>query len=197
MTEKIKLGNKIRSLIKESEYKSAVNFQKKIRSTFSENSISLKTLERCLLNIGHIREASLFQIAFILNKKLSELREGTDSEAGQEAAPLGIFTYNKKARLTKLTDKLPFIPTKTILKQGGKTDTNLQDPQDGTNHIKWVYITKGKIELHIERELELKLEVHALKYGEHFAFDSTQIHYFKNISTSASSFLTINYPKID
>lgn len=189
MGEIQKLGENIGQLIHESEFKTQHCFLAEIKKIFETKAISPRTLGRCVSGVEYIRETTLFQIAFVLRKSPSEIREGT---ADEDVEHPKLFKYNEKAYLERLNDKLPFLPTKTVLKVGGHTDKNMQDPQDGTKYLKWIYIIKGKVELCIEGKLEVVK--HELESEGHFAFDSTQKHYVKNIFSKASSFIFISYP---
>lgn len=185
------LGEKIRQLIKKSPFKNISAFHREIVNVFEDKAVNLRTLSQILNNHAFGRERTLNQIAIILGVKTSELRQGTDAETLEDEETLGAFTYNDKATLKALENRLPFMPTKLILKRGGRTSQE-QDKKTTTRSVKWCAVVMGGIHLSVTGTLGE--EKRTFYKGASFSFDARQKHYFENAYKGTTVLYIIHAP---
>ena len=187
----MKLGDKIRRLIKESRYKNISAFHRELVSIFEDKAVNCRTLSQIINNHARARERTLNQIAIILGMRTSELRAGTESEQLEQEETLGAFTYNDKAVLRALENDLPFMPCKLILKRGGQT-TEEQDPPEGPRAVKWCTVIMGGVNLFVTGAVGE--EKKTFYKGAAFSFDARQRHYFENAYKGTSVLYIIHSP---
>ena len=185
------LGAKIRQLIKESRFRNISAFHREIVNIFENKAVNLRTLSQIINNRASGRERTLNQIAIILGIKTSELREGTDAATLEDEETLGAFTYNDKAVLKALENRLPFMPTKLVLKRGGRTSEE-QDKPDTGRSIKWCAVTMGGVHLSVSGILGE--EKRTFYKGATFSFDARQKHFFENAYKGTTVLYTIHAP---
>lgn len=187
----MKLGERIRQLIKESRYKSISAFHRELVSIFEEKAVNCRTLSQIINNHARARERTLNQIAIILGVGTSELRSGTDSEQLEAEETLGAFTYNEKAVLRALENNLPFMPCKLVLKRGGKTSME-QDRADEQVSVKWCAVIMGGVTVFTTGSLGE--EKRTFYKGATFSFDARQCHYFENAYKGTTVLYVIHSP---
>ncbi|NTV29545.1 MAG: helix-turn-helix transcriptional regulator [Candidatus Omnitrophica bacterium] len=185
------VGEKIRRLIREKGYKSLKDFYDELVQTFEQSHIDRSTLTRLLKNKVVVRERTLIQIALILGVKTSFLREGTDAEVSAIKAPETVFTYNEKAAARILDRNLPFVTEQLTLRAGGRT-SDLQDPPQAAESLKWIFVLIGKVRVVIkDGDVEEKKTLHR---SQRLALDARQVHYFENAARSTTLCLIVHYP---
>ncbi len=187
----MKLGAKIRQLIKESRYKNISAFHRELASIFEDKAVNYRTLSQIVNDHARARERTLNQIAIILGTRTSDLRAGTDSEQLEQEETLGAFTYNDKAVLRAMENGLPFMPSKLILKRGGRTSEE-QDRPDGPRSVKWCAVIMGGV--HLSLTGALGEEKKTFYKGAAFSFDARQRHSFENAYKGTSVLYIIHSP---
>ncbi|MEI6438482.1 MAG: hypothetical protein WCO69_07020 [Candidatus Omnitrophota bacterium] len=183
----MKIGEKIRQLIKESRYKNLSAFHRELMSIFEDKAVNYRTLSQIINDHARARERTLNQIAIILGIKTSELRAGTDSEELKAEETLGAFTYNDKAVLRALENGLPFMPCKLVLQRGGRTSDE-QDRPDGPAAVKWCAVLMGGVNICVAGDKKTFYK------GATFSFDARERHYFENAHKGTSVLYIIHSP---
>jgi len=72
-----------------------------------------------------------------------------------------------------------------------RTDTEQDDPK-ASESLKWIFVTKGKINVFIEGKNGKITQT--LAESEKYSLDARQPHYFENLSKKVSKVLIIHYP---
>jgi hypothetical protein len=72
-----------------------------------------------------------------------------------------------------------------------RTDTEQDDPK-ASESLKWIFVTKGKINVFIEGKNGRITQT--LAESEKYSLDARQPHYFENLSKKVSKVLIIHYP---
>ncbi len=185
------LGEKIRKLIKESRFRNISAFHREIVTIFEDKAVNLRTLSQIINDRASGRERTLNQIAIILGISISDLRKGTDAETLEQEETLGTFTYNDKAVLKALENRLPFMPSKLILNRGGRTSEE-QDSPSAEKSTKWCAVIMGGVHLSISGMLGE--EKRTFYKGATFSFDARQKHCFENAYKGTTVVYVIHAP---
>jgi hypothetical protein len=183
------LGQKIRQLIKERNYRRIEDFYLALCECFGAQAINRRTLTRLLKDRVVVKDRTLNQIAIMLDVPTSSLRE--DAPGARPAGSVSTFEYNKDALIQGLRKDLPFAPEKLILRPGGRTSRE-QDKSDSPESVKWFVVSRGAVTL--VREAVGGEERRTFRSDEEFAFDARQTHYFENADKRTSVAYIIHYP---
>ncbi|MBF0387848.1 MAG: hypothetical protein HQL20_08335 [Candidatus Omnitrophica bacterium] len=190
----MKLGEKIRELIKASRFRNVSAFHRELTAIFEDKAVNYRTLSQIINNHACARERTLNQIAIILGMRTCELRANTDSQELEQEETLGAFTYNDKAVLRALENHLPFMPGKLVLKRGGRT-TPEQDRPDGPKSVKWCAVIMGGVSLSVTGALGE--EKKTFYKGAAFSFDARQKHCFANAYKGTTVLYIIHSPAVN
>ncbi|MBF0532903.1 MAG: cupin domain-containing protein [Candidatus Omnitrophica bacterium] len=189
----MKLRKKIMALLEQKGYKKIATLHRELINLFDANAIPYRNLVRALQGETPFKEMLLFQLGAVLGMSISDLRAETEEELSAQNKTLGIYHYNNKAYLEKLNDKIPFLPTRIVIKPGGRTSQE-QDPKNHAINLKWIYVIKGTVELVLEGGIQVERKI--LKSEESYGFDCTLLHHFENNSPKQTAkLLVVHYPK--
>lgn len=172
---------KIHEKIKDFRKKKGMTQQQlhdRIKQFFAQAAIDKRTLQR--IEKGHTdgRASSLHQISFGLGIQLKDLLH--DSESMERSGfsrwdtYQGRYVYNPKAfaEVMSSTD-MNFSAIKLNLEPKGKTSIE-KDPDGEIKYIKWIYVLRGALILHVEEQKYL------LKQNHCATFYSFKQHFFEN-----------------
>jgi len=166
---------------------SVVDLHNEIVKVFEDDAVIYLTLHRTINGKTKFRESTLHQVAGALGKTPKQLREGTDE---QETTTR--YDYNDKAYLEIETTNLKFLTGKLILLAGGKTREEKDPPEKGI-FMKWLHGLQGEMACIVTSAQGP--ERHIIRKGESFYFNSTQPHYFENLTSKKAESILIQDPK--
>jgi len=190
----MKLHEKIRHIRKNVRRIKLRQLHMKLVQLFGIKALSYKTLLR--IEKGHTdgRASSIHQICVGLGVTLQELKEGTEEEMGvADIVPRSgrheRYYYNEKVYAELLISrKRRFLATALILPARAKTNIEA-DPSEVNQFEKWIYVTMGKLTMHISSDQ------YDLKKGDSLSFESSLPHFFENKSDSKAKCIVVQNPR--
>lgn len=185
------LGEKIRAAITNSPFRNVSAFHREMVNVFDQDAVSRRALSEIINGHTQARERTLNQIAIILGVRTTDLRRGTDAEVLEQEEILGAFTYNDRAVMQALANRLPFMPCKLVLRRGGHTTDEQDDPQ-APAAVKWCAVIMGGVTLSVQGEWGA--EEKTWYKGHTFSFDPRRIHRFINAYAGTTVLYIIHSP---
>jgi len=188
----MELHEKIRHL-REKRKLTQEDLLNKIRELFPGGAISRRTLQRIEAGQTDGRASSLHQICGGLDVTVDQLLADVEKREitgfTRWDTYRGDYVYNNGAVARLMSGReMPFLCMKLCLKP--KSATRLEkDPDEKSKYIKWVYVLRGALTLHVEEQIYVMKQTHCA------TFFSTQPHYFENATSKDTICIIMQYPR--